>query len=200
MKEHFFIERQGKRFVLFAGLLDEAHSRGLRSIETELLQVPSADNGSVAIVHATARTDDGKFSGIGDASPENVGRNIAPHIIRMAETRAKARALRDAVNVGVTAFEEMGSEDTAQDERPRYREPRRAGSPQGNPQSIPAATREMETLQSLIRDAWGEAGLQKFVNTYGPIEELSPRLIEEHTIAVKQALRQQQERNTTATK
>ena len=41
MREEYMIERQGKRFVLYAGLLEEAHSRGLRSIETELLQVPT---------------------------------------------------------------------------------------------------------------------------------------------------------------
>ena len=108
------ITRQGKQYVLFQGLLDEAHSQGLRSIDTELLQVPNPDNGNVAIVKAVCEMEDGrKFSGLGDASPENVGRNIAPHIIRMAETRAKARALRDAVNVGATALEELSEGDDA---------------------------------------------------------------------------------------
>jgi hypothetical protein len=114
MRDEFLITRQGKQYVLFAGLLDEAHSRGLRSIDTELIQVPDDQNGNVAIVKATAEMEDGShFSGIGDASPENVGRNIVPHIIRMAETRAKARALRDAVNVGATALEELSDGDDA---------------------------------------------------------------------------------------
>lgn len=92
--EEFIITRQGKQYILYAGLLHEAHQRGLRSIETELLQIPSQENGQVAIVHAVVRTEGGKFSGIGDASPENVGRNIVPHIIRMAEcVRLSAQAL-----------------------------------------------------------------------------------------------------------
>lgn len=114
MREEFLITRQGKQYVLFAGLLDEAHTRGLRSIDTELIQVPTAENGNVAVVKATVEMEDDRtFSGIGDASPENVGRNIVPHIIRMAETRAKARALRDAVNVGATALEELSDADEA---------------------------------------------------------------------------------------
>jgi hypothetical protein len=86
MRDEFLITRQGKQYVLYAGLLDEAHSRGLRGIDTELIQVPDDANGHVAIVKATAEMEDGRhFSGIGDASPENVGRNIVPHVIRMAE-------------------------------------------------------------------------------------------------------------------
>ena len=103
---------QGKHYVLLAGLLDEAHRQGLGSIDTELLQLPKDGNGQVAIAKARVEMGDGRtFTGIGDASPTNVSKQGAPHIIRMAETRAKARALKDAVNVGVTAFEERSDGD-----------------------------------------------------------------------------------------
>ena len=109
--DEFKMTRQGKTMVLYAGLLNEAHNR-LSEIDTELQQVPSNENGQVAIVKAWVKLrnpEDGTervFGGIGDASPENVNRNIAPHIIRMAETRAKARALRDALNVHAEILED----------------------------------------------------------------------------------------------
>ncbi|WP_053057870.1 hypothetical protein [Rubrobacter aplysinae] len=121
MREEFMIQRQGKQFVLFAGLLNEAHSRGLVGIDTELIQVPEDSNGQVAIVKATVQIEENPgsgelktYSGIGDASPQNVSRNIVPHLIRMSETRAKARALRDAVNVSAAALEEVVDSEEGQ--------------------------------------------------------------------------------------
>jgi len=113
-KEHI-INWQGQDFVKYEGLLDEAHQQGLKRISTTLIQIPHEDNGHVAIVTAEVETGKGAFAGIGDASPANVNRMIVPHVIRMAETRAKARALRDAVNVGVTALEELGDLDQPED-------------------------------------------------------------------------------------
>jgi hypothetical protein len=119
MRDEFIITRNGKQFVLFAGLLDAAHRRGLRGIDTHLVQVPNPENGNVAVVKALVDMGEGRtFSGIGDASPENVGRTIAPHVLRMAETRAKARALRDAVNVGATPADELLAAEDATDEAP----------------------------------------------------------------------------------
>ena len=182
MREEYMIERQGKRFVLYAGLLEEAHNRGLRSIETELLQVPGVENGEVAIVRAVVRMEDGKFSGIGDASPANVNRQIAPHLIRMAETRAKARALRDAINIGVTAFEELGGDDSAE-----AAEPQRAAGGDGRQQEqqasraqneenrggLPATRKQLNYLEALVADVV-EDGIPRFEDMVGkPIGELT---------------------------
>lgn len=121
MKKEFIVERSGKNFVLYAGLLDEAHAQGLKAINTSLLQVPGEENGRVAIVQATVTTEKGVFQGLGDAAPENVARPMVTCLIRMAETRAKARALRDAVNVGVVALEELGEDAEEAEEAQRSR-------------------------------------------------------------------------------
>jgi hypothetical protein len=171
VREEYMIERQGKKFVLYAGLLEEAHARGLRSIETELLQIPSLENGEVAIVRAVVRTEEGKFSGIGDASPENVNRAISPHLIRMAETRAKARALRDAINVGVTALEELGGEAQEGEDGGR---PGAARVPrEENKGELPATRKQLNYLEALIADVV-EDGVAKFEDMVGkPVAELT---------------------------
>ncbi|MFN8534384.1 MAG: hypothetical protein U0556_12665 [Dehalococcoidia bacterium] len=111
MKKEFTVERQGKTFVLYTGLLDEAHGRGLQAIRTQLVQSPTEENGFSAVVHATVELATGVYTGLGDAAPNNVTAPMRTCLIRMAETRAKARALRDAVNVSSVAFEELPPDD-----------------------------------------------------------------------------------------
>jgi hypothetical protein len=93
--------------IAYAELLKLAHDEGLKSIATELVLQPGEDNGRLAIVKAAVETERGHFEGIGDADPSNVDDFLVPHLIRVAETRAKARALRDAVNCGVVSYEEL---------------------------------------------------------------------------------------------
>lgn len=111
----FIIQQQGRDFVLFAGLLDEAHVRGLKSITTEVVKlVMDGDTPAFALVKARVEMEGGGvYEGYGDANTSNVNRNVGKHLVRMAETRAKARALRDAVNIGTTAFDEIGGDDEA---------------------------------------------------------------------------------------
>jgi hypothetical protein len=112
-EKDFIVERQGKKFVLYAGLLDMAHKKGLGSITTAIVQIPDTENGKTAICTATATFDiDDKvlsFTGIGDAAPNNVAPAMQTCLLRMAETRAKSRALRDGVNIGVASIEELGN-------------------------------------------------------------------------------------------
>ena len=119
-KEHI-IDLKGKSFVTYVGLLDLAHQKGLTGFTTELLQAPNEANGQTTIIIARAIFNDGErmFCGIGDANPNNVNRMIAVHAIRMAETRAKGRALRDALNIGMTMLEELdGAPDVASPSKP----------------------------------------------------------------------------------
>ena len=100
-----------KEVVSYAGLLAKSHDEGLESIETELVQIPTEANGNTAIVRAVVKGSRGTFTGIGDGDPSNVNRSVARHLIRIAETRAKARALRDYVDVGTVSLEELGGDD-----------------------------------------------------------------------------------------
>src|SRR6266850_1739718 len=80
-----------KEVVLYAGLLNQAHEEGLARLKTSILQIPTEENGRVAIVKAEVETSKGLFEAIGDACPENVDDFLAPHLIRVAETRAGRR-------------------------------------------------------------------------------------------------------------
>ena len=112
LDERFLTNIKGKDFVLYAGVLDLATQRGLLKLEVELIQFPSKENGNEAICHAVAVGKNGEvFADVGDANPNNCHSMIAKHLIRMASTRAKARALRDMCNVGITTLEELADFD-----------------------------------------------------------------------------------------
>jgi hypothetical protein len=100
----FLTEIHGKQFVQYAGLLAMAHERGLVNLSAHFISV----NNDIALAEATAEFSDGKiFSECADSTPANVHPKVKPHFPRMALTRAKARCLRDALNISVCSVEEM---------------------------------------------------------------------------------------------
>ena len=107
IRPEFVIERQGKKAVLYAGLLHLAHEEGLQGITVTVVQCPSDLNGNRAVCLATVQMRDATFTDVGDADATNVTPFVIPHILRMAATRAKARALRDALDIGFVAAEEL---------------------------------------------------------------------------------------------
>lgn len=176
MRDEFLTNYQGKQYVLFAGLISEGHDRGLKSIDTELGQVPSEENGKVAIVKARVEMEDGRtFTGIGDASPENIGRGGGKRLIAQAETRAKARALRDALNVGATALEELsdGTEGAPVQEPPRQE----LGVLEGEASAVKG---RVELLRRMVTDARGPDGVAKMEDYLNKrLEELTTREVNE---------------------
>jgi len=128
------ISLQGQEYATYRGVLDLAHSIGLESIRTKLLQVPGADNDHVAIVEAEVRLKDGRvFVDVADASPKNVHVRMAVALIRMASTRAKGRALRDAVNIGEALAEELPEEAQVEEAAARPAGARHAAAPKATP-------------------------------------------------------------------
>jgi hypothetical protein len=112
------VHPDARETIAYAELLKLAHEDGLKSIVTSLVVQPSEENGRLAIVKAAVETERGHYEGLGDADPGNVDDFLVPHLIRVAETRAKARALRDAVNIGVVSLEELDGVSPDRDSSP----------------------------------------------------------------------------------
>ena len=128
LEERFIITLKGKDFVVYAGLLDLAHQKGLNGITVEAVQYPTKENGFEAICQATCESKSGEvFVELGDANPKNCNQMVVNHILRMAATRAKARALRDFTNIGMTCLEELGDldDEVIGDEKPGNGKPKR---------------------------------------------------------------------------
>ena len=113
-----FVKRlQGKEFILYGGLLELAREKGIKRLEAEVVQIPSDANGNYAVCAVLLEGADGSiYREVGDASPSNVNPTIAPHLLRMAATRAKARALRDFTGVDMVALEELGADVAGPDD------------------------------------------------------------------------------------
>ena len=102
--QQFLTELHGRTFVQYAGLLALAHAQGLVSIAAHFISVSD----TLALAEASIEFADGRtFSECADSTPENVGKQVRPHFARLALTRAKARALRDALNIGMVCVEEL---------------------------------------------------------------------------------------------
>ena len=108
LDERWITTIEGREFVKYPGLLDLGHQKGISQIEVEVVQLPTPDNGHFAVCKANVVSKTGEsFIDIGDANPTNCSSKVSKHLLRMASTRAIARALRSFCNIGITALEEI---------------------------------------------------------------------------------------------
>lgn len=195
VKPEFIISRDGKDMVLYRGLLDLAHERGLKSIDTELLQIPDESNGKVAICKArVVMADDTSFAGIGDASPANVKGPMVNALIRFAETRAKARALRDAVNIGEVSAEEVGDDDPPPARPAAGNGLSRAPVPASMPVNAQPVQEPNHLRAALVADykkvwyAAREAGIDPYKPKAGEVEGWDDARVRANSVAMREEL------------
>jgi hypothetical protein len=89
--------------VKVAGLLALAHQRGLVELRTTF----TYNDPELALAESTAVFPFGTFTDVGDACETNVNAKVKGSFRRVAATRATARALRQALNIGLVAVEEL---------------------------------------------------------------------------------------------
>ena len=116
-KNNWIVNRQGKEFITYAGLLFIAHQTGLISVESQPVH-EDFEKGRFCfsatvkgIKQINGESVICTFTDEGDASLKNTTKMIHPHVRRMASTRAIVRALRLYTGVGMTSFEELGGSD-----------------------------------------------------------------------------------------
>jgi hypothetical protein len=104
----WFVQIHGVEAIRFEGLRTLAEDAGLRSLVTIVITATP----DFAVCQSTATFADGRvFTDIGDATPDNVAaKGLRPHFVRIAATRAAARALRRALNISQVAVDELGQE------------------------------------------------------------------------------------------
>jgi hypothetical protein len=108
LDSRFIISIDGHDFVKYQGLLDLGHQKGISQIEVDMVQLPTSENGNFAICKATVVSKNGEsFTDLGDATPQNCSSKVSKHLLRLASTRAIARALRSFTNIGMTCLEEL---------------------------------------------------------------------------------------------
>ena len=100
----WIVKIHGQETIRYQGLLAMAHEQGLIELKAEFISVTD----TLALAAAYVVFKDGrKFWDAADATPTNVRAQVKAHFARMALTRAKARALRDALNIGMVSLEEL---------------------------------------------------------------------------------------------
>jgi hypothetical protein len=94
----------GQDFIEYEGLLAMAHAKGLEELGAGFISVTE----DRALAWAWAKFICGRcYWEAADATPSNVNGSVKAHFPRVALTRAKARVLRDALNIGMVAVEEL---------------------------------------------------------------------------------------------
>lgn len=110
------VSKGGKKFITYTGLQARLVDMGKGIIGSTVEVIQNGDDHESGrwvvkcsmTIKAFKSGEVATLEAIGDASKDNVGGMVAPHMPRMAETRAHVRILRVATRSPYTAAEEVG--------------------------------------------------------------------------------------------
>ncbi len=106
---------KGGKYIPLVALERLARIKGIHRITPIIVSAPTLSN-LMAVVQVEIEWADGTITGgCGDAHVENVDGNFAGYLTSMAETRAKARALRAGLGITICSREEVAETKTRDD-------------------------------------------------------------------------------------
>lgn len=105
-REKYITIFEGNDLISYEGLRKLAHDK-IQKIFVNMISIPD-ETRRYAIARATVYSTDGKiWQAIGDASHENCAPEVVPYLIRIAEIRAKGRAMREMLGLDIIMLEEV---------------------------------------------------------------------------------------------
>lgn len=108
--------KDGKEFVYLRGLEKLARARGVVSKHIRVHATPTSEN-PIAVVSVQYTFKDGAiWESTADCTSKSAKEGFGKYLTAMAESRAKARALRDAFGITLCSVEEIGTPSASIDE------------------------------------------------------------------------------------
>lgn len=113
------IGKGGTEAIKVDGLIALAHEKGIKSMETSIVQYPSQDNQWTCIAETrvigydwnpvTDKIEEVIYKDFADANPNNCTAMTKSSYIRMASTRSVGRALRKYTNIDMVCSDEIAN-------------------------------------------------------------------------------------------